>query len=178
MVSGRDLRLRTTHQLTTHDSAPVFRQSGLLLPVSFVGFQVKRGMRFESRSAPILRAAAITHQRVGNYEIQHDVNERGHEQDHEREDQLVVSPGDTTRRNAESDDADSEPIRKIFPQKEVRAGTEKATTQTALVNRAGRNNHLLSAARTTESARFGRHGRPARLVAMRTQKLDIHSGDP
>src|SRR5689334_8373251 len=101
----------------------MLRQAGLLLPAPFVSFQIERGVSFESRRTPILRAAEVAHQRIGNDKIQNNVDQRGEEENGKRKDQFMVTPSNTTRRQAERHDADAKPLRKIFPHEKVFART-------------------------------------------------------
>ena len=83
-------------------------QTGSHLAISLVGLEVEAAVAFDLVRAAILGVATVAGERFAHHQIQHQIDQRGGEQDRKRPKHLVVGPGDAAGDKTEHDQPDAQ----------------------------------------------------------------------
>src|SRR4029078_6964955 len=103
-------------------------QTGGLLAIALVRFQIESAMVVESTNASILCRTAVTHQCVRHDRVQHNVDQCSPEQNAERQQEMAVCPGNRATNNADCYKRNAETLGKRLTNEEIPTWTD----QTAL----------------------------------------------
>src|SRR3954468_5206055 len=99
-------------------------------------------MILKTRNAAILSLAAITLHQISNYEIKHNVDQRGGEQNGIRPVRLVIRPEDGAQDNAARHNRSAQRLRKILSNEHLGAGAHQAADELLVLHRPSRRPRL------------------------------------
>lgn len=145
-----------------------------MLPMALVGFKIESAVRVDAGDVTILRAAAITHEGIGDDKIQDDIQERGGEENGVGEQGTLESPSNAAGKDSYRNDGNSQPLGEVFAHEKVGAGANQAFIELALVERLAKGGYRQCAVRAHEGPslrwRLGAH----RRGTVWTRKKNVH----